>query len=114
MAEQSSKSLFTREALALLDEEEDGIDDNFFPGSNEDLILNSDEEVSNAGGDEEDSAAEEDEEKHDAGENVENCIECSYEMCMAQKCNTHLQHLQMPRTVRRGVPRNTQRPVYIW
>lgn len=41
MAEQSSKSLFTREeALALLDEEEDGIDDNFFPSSNEDLVLN--------------------------------------------------------------------------
>ena len=64
MAEQSSRFLFNvEEALALLDEEEeDGIDDNFFPGSDEDLALNSDEEDSDAG---------EDEEVSDAGEGEE-------------------------------------------
>ena len=79
MAEQSSRSRFTgEEVLALLDEEEeDGLDENFFPGSDEDLALNSDEEdsdagedegVSGAGKDEEDSDAREDEEDSDAGE----------------------------------------------
>ena len=64
IAEQSSKSHFNgEEALALLDEEkEDGMDDNFFPGSDEDLALNSDEEDSDAGEDEEVSDAGEDEE----------------------------------------------------
>ena len=33
------------------------MDDNFFPGSNEELALNSDEEDSDAGEDEEDSDA---------------------------------------------------------
>ena len=69
MAEQSSKSHFTgEEVLALLDEEEeDSMDDNFFPGSNEDFALNSEEdsdaedgeEVIDAGEDDEDSDAEE-------------------------------------------------------
>ena len=78
MAEQSSRSRFTeQEVLAFLDEEEDGMDDTFFPGSDEDLALNSDEEVSdageheevsNAGEDEEVRVAREDEEDRDAGE----------------------------------------------
>ena len=45
MAEQCSRSRFTtEEVLALLDEDEGGMDDNFFPGIDKDLALNSDED----------------------------------------------------------------------
>ena len=68
MAEQSTRSRFTGdEVLALLEEEEDGMDENFFPGSDEDLALNSDEDNSDAGEDEENGDAGEDEEDSTAG-----------------------------------------------
>ena len=48
MAEESSRSRLTElQVLALLDEEEDGMEDTFFPGSDEDLgIKESDSERS--------------------------------------------------------------------
>ena len=82
MTERSSRSRFNgEEVLTLLDKEEDGMDDNFFPGSDEDLALNSDagddEEDSPAGEDEEGSPAGGDEEDSDAEENVHS-LDLSY------------------------------------
>ena len=50
MAEQSSRARFTgNQVLAFLDEDEDGMEDTFFPGSDDDLRVNSDSQGSDAG-----------------------------------------------------------------
>ena len=51
MAKESTRSRLIGEVLALLDEEEDGMEDAFFPGSDNDFSLSSDDEDTVAGED---------------------------------------------------------------